>query len=36
MDEKAYHERNATGKIEKPVLRKRYGADQLVAQQNRG
>jgi acyl-CoA synthetase (AMP-forming)/AMP-acid ligase II len=28
--------RNATGKIEKPVLRKRYGADQLVAQQNRG
>ncbi len=28
--------RNATGKIEKPVLRKRYGADQLVAMQNRG
>ncbi|MBR3752590.1 MAG: acyl--CoA ligase [Ruminiclostridium sp.] len=28
--------RNATGKIEKPVLRKRYGAEQLVAQQNRG
>lgn len=28
--------RNATGKIEKPVLRKKYGADQLVAQQNRG
>lgn len=28
--------RNATGKIEKPVLRKRYGADCLVAQQNRG
>ncbi len=27
--------RNATGKIEKPVLRKRYGADQLVAIQNR-
>jgi acyl-CoA synthetase (AMP-forming)/AMP-acid ligase II len=27
--------RNATGKIEKPVLRKRYGADQLVAQENR-
>ena len=26
--------RNATGKIEKPVLRKRYGADHLVAQQN--
>ena len=23
--------RNATGKIEKPVLRKRYGADNLVA-----
>ena len=23
--------RNATGKIEKPVLRKRYGADKLVA-----
>ena len=28
--------RNATGKIEKPVLRKRYGAEHLVAQQNRG
>lgn len=28
--------RNATGKIEKPVLRKKYGAEQLVAQQNRG
>lgn len=28
--------RNATGKIEKPVLRKRYGAEQLVAMQNRG
>lgn len=28
--------RNPTGKIEKPVLRKRYGAEQLVAQQNRG
>ena len=28
--------RNATGKIEKPALRKRYGADQLVAMQNRG
>lgn len=28
--------RNATGKIEKPLLRKKYGADQLVAQQNRG
>ena len=27
--------RNATGKIEKPALRKRYGADQLVAQENR-
>ena len=27
--------RNATGKIEKPALRKKYGADQLVAQQNR-
>ena len=27
--------RNATGKIEKPVLRKRYGAEYLVAQQNR-
>ncbi|MBP5305963.1 MAG: AMP-binding protein, partial [Lachnospiraceae bacterium] len=26
--------RNATGKIEKPVLRKRYGADMLVAQEN--
>lgn len=28
--------RNATGKIEKPALRKKYGADQLVAQQNMG
>ena len=28
--------RNATGKIEKPTLRKKYGADQLVAQQNMG
>ena len=28
--------RNATGKIEKPALRKRYGAEYLVAQQNRG
>ena len=28
--------RNATGKIEKPVLRKKYGAEQLVAQQNMG
>jgi acyl-CoA synthetase (AMP-forming)/AMP-acid ligase II len=27
--------RNATGKIEKPVLRKRYGAEGLVAMQNR-
>ena len=27
--------RNATGKIEKPKLRARYGADQLVAQENR-
>ena len=26
--------RNATGKIEKPVLRKKYGADHLVAKQN--
>lgn len=26
--------RNATGKIEKPVLRKQYGADNLVAQEN--
>ena len=26
--------RNPTGKIEKPVLRKRYGGDLLVAQQN--
>lgn len=26
--------RNATGKIEKPALRKKYGADMLVAQQN--
>ena len=28
--------RNATGKIEKPALRKKYGADQLVAKQNMG
>lgn len=28
--------RNPTGKIEKPILRKQYGADQLVAMQNRG
>ena len=27
--------RNATGKIEKPTLRKKYGADKLVEQQNR-
>ena len=27
--------RNATGKIEKPALRKKYGADKLVEQQNR-
>ena len=27
--------RNATGKIEKPELRKKYGADKLVEQQNR-
>lgn len=27
--------RNATGKIEKPILRKRYGAEHLVAMQNR-
>ena len=26
--------RNPTGKIEKPKLRKLYGADQLVAKQN--
>ncbi len=28
--------RNSTGKIEKPKLRKMYGADRLVAQQNQG
>ncbi|MCD8118047.1 MAG: acyl--CoA ligase [Lachnospiraceae bacterium] len=28
--------RNATGKIEKPALRKKYGAERLVAQQNQG
>ena len=28
--------RNATGKIEKPKLRKMYGADRLVEQENRG
>ena len=27
--------RNATGKIEKPALRKRYGADKLVERENR-
>ena len=27
--------RNATGKIEKPLLRKRYGVEQLVAQENK-
>lgn len=27
--------RNATGKIEKPALRKKYGAERVVAQQNR-
>ena len=28
--------RNATGKIEKPLLRQRYGAERLVEQENRG
>ena len=28
--------RNATGKIEKPRLRKMYGADRLVEKENRG
>ncbi len=28
--------RNATGKIEKPLLRKKYGAEHLVAMQNKG
>jgi acyl-CoA synthetase (AMP-forming)/AMP-acid ligase II len=28
--------RNATGKIEKPLLRKRYGAERLVEQENNG
>ena len=28
--------RNATGKIEKPKLRKMYGADFLVAKENQG
>ena len=28
--------RNATGKIEKPKLRKIYGADKLVAKENQG
>ena len=28
--------RNATGKIEKPALRKKYGAEHLVAQQIKG
>ena len=27
--------RNATGKIEKPALRKKYGAERLVEQENR-
>ncbi|MBE8952196.1 MAG: acyl--CoA ligase [Quinella sp. 1Q7] len=31
----AHVPRNATGKIEKPALRKQYGADQLVARENR-
>ncbi len=31
----AHVPRNATGKIEKPALRKQYGADQLVALENR-
>ncbi len=31
----AHVPRNATGKIEKPALRKRYGADKLVALENR-
>lgn len=30
----AHVPRNATGKIEKPLLRKMYGADKLVAEQN--
>ena len=32
----AHVPRNATGKIEKPALRKKYGAEQLVARQNMG
>ena len=28
--------RNATGKIEKPALRKKYGVENLVAEENRG
>ena len=28
--------RNATGKIEKPALRKKYGVENLVAQENMG
>ena len=28
--------RNATGKIEKPRLRRMYGAERLVAQENQG
>ncbi|MBR5371038.1 MAG: long-chain fatty acid--CoA ligase, partial [Oscillospiraceae bacterium] len=28
--------RNPTGKIEKPKLRKQYGADTLIADQNNG
>ena len=28
--------RNPTGKIEKPLLRKIYGADSLIADQNNG
>ena len=27
--------RNATGKIEKPALRRKYGAERLVEQQNK-
>ena len=29
-----YPERNATGKIEKPALRKRYGSERLVEKEN--
>lgn len=36
ITDNTYFPRNATGKIEKPKLRKIYGADKLVAKENQG